>query len=179
MVLVVIGLCVSVWSMADLFVGAWGMLWKNVSLHPVRMRKMIKFIVNNIIYTRWWFQIFLIFTPIWGRFPFWLMFFRWVETTNQYIIWGFLAYQSHGMLLYWWAFFSESPPRPSAGSQEARTNAPSFVWASWQWWNMRKIFQSKHWQEWLDPCTERNMARLTNCCSLDNHLATQHGYVMP
>ena len=24
------------------------------------------------------------FTPIWGRFPFWLIFFRWVETTNQH-----------------------------------------------------------------------------------------------
>ncbi len=32
--------------------------------------------------TRWWFQTFFIFTPIWGRFPFWLIFFRWVETTN-------------------------------------------------------------------------------------------------
>ena len=32
--------------------------------------------------TRWWFQIFFMFTPIWGRFPFWLIFFRWVETTN-------------------------------------------------------------------------------------------------
>ena len=31
----------------------------------------------------WWFQRFFIFTPIWGRFPFWLIFFRWVETTNQ------------------------------------------------------------------------------------------------
>ena len=30
----------------------------------------------------WWFQIFVIFSPIWGRFPFWLIFFRWVETTN-------------------------------------------------------------------------------------------------
>ena len=27
--------------------------------------------------------IFLIFTPIWGRFPFWLIFIKWVETTNQ------------------------------------------------------------------------------------------------
>ncbi len=26
--------------------------------------------------TRWWFQIFYIFTPIWGRFPFWLIFFK-------------------------------------------------------------------------------------------------------
>ena len=30
-----------------------------------------------------WFQIFFIFTPIWGRFPFWLIFFKGVETTNQ------------------------------------------------------------------------------------------------
>ncbi len=37
--------------------------------------------------TRWWFQTFVIFTPIWGRFPFWLIFFRWVgSTTNQIII---------------------------------------------------------------------------------------------
>ena len=25
----------------------------------------------------WWFQRFFIFTPIWGRFPIWLIFFRW------------------------------------------------------------------------------------------------------
>ena len=31
---------------------------------------------------RWWFQTSFIFTPIWGRFPFWLIFFKWVETTN-------------------------------------------------------------------------------------------------
>ncbi len=28
--------------------------------------------------------VFFIFIPIWGRFPIWLIFFRWVETTNQY-----------------------------------------------------------------------------------------------
>ena len=33
--------------------------------------------------SRWWFQTFFIFTPTWGRFPLWLIFFRWVETTNQ------------------------------------------------------------------------------------------------
>ena len=32
--------------------------------------------------TRWWFQLSFIFTPIWERFPFWLIFFNWVETTN-------------------------------------------------------------------------------------------------
>ena len=31
-------------------------------------------------------ETFFIFTPIWGRFPFWLIFFRWVETTNQRIL---------------------------------------------------------------------------------------------
>ena len=33
--------------------------------------------------SRWWFQRFFIFTPIWGRFPFWLIFFKWVETTTK------------------------------------------------------------------------------------------------
>ena len=36
----------------------------------------------SISLARWWFQIFFIFTPNWGRFPIWLTFFRWVETTN-------------------------------------------------------------------------------------------------
>ena len=35
-------------------------------------------------FTGWWFQIFFIFTPTWGRFPFWLIFLGWVETTNQF-----------------------------------------------------------------------------------------------
>ena len=33
--------------------------------------------------SRWWFQMFFMFTPIWGRFPIGLIFFRWVETTNH------------------------------------------------------------------------------------------------
>ena len=32
--------------------------------------------------SRWWFQIFSIFTPTWGNDPIWLIFFNWVETTN-------------------------------------------------------------------------------------------------
>ena len=42
--------------------------------------------LTNTSTTRWWFQIFLIFTLTWGRFPIWLLFFRWVETTNQTIM---------------------------------------------------------------------------------------------
>ena len=40
--------------------------------------------------TGWWFQIFFIFTPIWGNDPFWLIFLKWVETTNQQIFWTYL-----------------------------------------------------------------------------------------
>ena len=32
--------------------------------------------------TGWWFRIFFVFAAVWERFPFWLIFFRWVETTN-------------------------------------------------------------------------------------------------
>ena len=39
--------------------------------------------------SRWWFQTFFIFTPIWGRFPFWLIFFKGVEATNQIYIRSF------------------------------------------------------------------------------------------
>ena len=35
------------------------------------------------MFSSWWFQTFFIFTPTWGRFHFWLIFFNWVETTNQ------------------------------------------------------------------------------------------------
>ena len=41
------------------------------------------FETNSFIISSWWFQIFFIFTPTWGRFPIWLVFFKWVETTNQ------------------------------------------------------------------------------------------------
>ena len=41
--------------------------------------------MNGLLtFTRWWFQIFFMFTPIWGRFPIWLIFFKRVETTNQF-----------------------------------------------------------------------------------------------
>ena len=36
-------------------------------------------------FSRWWFQRFFIFTPTWGRFPIWLIFFKGVETTNQFL----------------------------------------------------------------------------------------------
>ena len=38
--------------------------------------------------SRWWFQIFCIFTPIWGRFPIWLIFFKGVGWNHQLVLYG-------------------------------------------------------------------------------------------
>ena len=43
-------------------------------------------LVLDVLWSIWYLSgwvVSKIFTPIWGRFPFWLIFFRWVETTNQ------------------------------------------------------------------------------------------------
>ncbi len=42
------------------------------------------FVLWNIgwFFSRWWFQTFFMFIPTWGNDPIWLVFFRWVETTN-------------------------------------------------------------------------------------------------
>ena len=41
--------------------------------------------MNGLLtFTKWWFQIFFMFTPIWGRFPIWLIFFKRVESTNRF-----------------------------------------------------------------------------------------------
>ena len=50
-----------------------------------------------VIYLRWWFQIFFIFTNTWEWFPFWLIFFRWVETTNQY---GWLCIENMSYMIF-------------------------------------------------------------------------------
>ena len=50
--------------------------------------------------TRWWFQTFLIFTPIRARFPFCLIFFRWVETTNKLVMMGSTG-SSNFLFIFW------------------------------------------------------------------------------
>ena len=41
----------------------------------------------NKILARWWFQILVMFIPTWGRFPIWLIFFRWVGSTTKQLAW--------------------------------------------------------------------------------------------
>ena len=50
------------------------------SSHPVALKKNGDFPV----FSRLWYQISFIFTPIWGRFPFWLIFFKGVATTTYF-----------------------------------------------------------------------------------------------
>ena len=52
--------------------------------------------------TRWWcLDIFLFSPENWGRFPFWLIFFKWVETTN-YIVDLFFATNTQSLLKKWY-----------------------------------------------------------------------------
>ena len=51
-------------------------------VHPSKLRGFTH-LPYQTLKTRWWFQIFFTFTTLWGRFPIWLIFIRWVETTNQ------------------------------------------------------------------------------------------------
>ena len=39
-------------------------------------------------FSGWWFQILFIFTPIWRRFPFWLIFFKGVGSTTNWFCFG-------------------------------------------------------------------------------------------
>ena len=63
-------------SRSQLQLGRFSLLLGYLGIQP-RYNVLIFYI------TGWWFQIFFIFTPIWGNDPIWLIFFRWVETTNQ------------------------------------------------------------------------------------------------
>ena len=62
----------------------WGFRVTKASRGPEEMwtfRRWCVWVWQKI--TSWWFQILFIFTPTWGWFPIWLIFFKWVETTNQ------------------------------------------------------------------------------------------------
>ena len=52
-------------------------------------------------FSRWWFQIFVIFTPIWGRFPFWRSYFSdgLVQPPTSFVFQGWLG------CLEVWCFF--------------------------------------------------------------------------
>ena len=48
-----------------------------------------------LLFSRWWFQTFFIFTPIWARFPFWLIFFKGLKPPASFCLNNFL----HGAII--------------------------------------------------------------------------------
>ena len=69
--------------------------------------------------SRWWFQTFFIFTPIWGRFPILPIFFRWVETTNQKFIFFFRVH-----------WLSKNPPSKKKVPQNNPPKVPNLLGGS-------------------------------------------------
>ena len=76
------------------FSNTWSLMgWCHGTSFPAQLRREALNLQNRSgvalaehnTFSRWWFQIFLIFTTIWGRFPFWLIFFKGVETTKQFL----------------------------------------------------------------------------------------------
>ena len=47
-------------------------------------RKIVGLEGHDPSFTSWWFQRFFMFNPTWGDDPIWLIFSRWVETTNEF-----------------------------------------------------------------------------------------------
>ena len=64
-------------SVPSLFKGLL-LLWWWRWIPPLKLKGDL---AKQVRASRWWFQIFFIFTPTWGRFPIWPIFFIWVETT--------------------------------------------------------------------------------------------------
>ena len=62
--------------------GAWAWKKKQKLKTPTKVNR-----CDNVKYSfsSWWFQIFFIFTPFLGGFPFWPIFFKGFETTNKFL----------------------------------------------------------------------------------------------
>ena len=83
--------------------------------------------------TGWWFRISFIFTPIWKRFPFWLIFFKWVETTKQIII----SYTTYPLYLSTSNFLIAT--RTAQGQLQGGSRMIGFAWLQqlgWCWINV-------------------------------------------
>ena len=52
---------------------------------PVGSHRGIEETPSDQCFTSWWFQIFFIFTPTWGRFPFWLIFLGWLKPPTSWV----------------------------------------------------------------------------------------------
>ena len=111
---------------------------------------------------RWWFQILFEFTPIWGRFPIWLIFFRWVETTNNRYMLIFLRFPFQKCMNVMYLVFSWKVSMSDVSSQKLSKRVEiAHIWnnkyihfkqslgiSPWQFRNHRLAGCKKSW--WMD-----------------------------
>ena len=71
--------------------------WKDPNRRQSFPFKMVPFQVTFV--TRWWFQIFFMFTSILGNDPIRLKLFKWVETTNQVSFWRVLGGRTNPVVI--------------------------------------------------------------------------------
>ena len=75
------------WSSRENFQGVSDGVWQTKYLGKFQHHNLTKIaIFFGLIFSRWRYQIFFIFTPTCGNDLFWLLFFKWVETTNQFLL---------------------------------------------------------------------------------------------
>jgi len=81
--------------------------------------------------SRWGFHFLKNFTTIWGRFPIWLIFFRWVGTTNQ-LFRTFRLFQANRLVKYMIKFTQRYVGifHWPCWSSQVRAISPFFFW--WQ-----------------------------------------------
>ena len=107
--------------------------------------------------TTWWFQIFFIFTPIWGRFPFWLIFSNGLKPPTRwsykpiilgyYVGWNFtlqvevLAYETWGSETYFKCLATISDLGFAAGTANRTVNRSRLVkgGGNGNWWTDARL----------------------------------------
>ena len=87
----------------------------HLQIHPKDRRSRSDSLASKIGGLGGGFKFFGIFTPIWGRFPIWLIFFTWVETTNQWKFWNMF-------------FFGGGTYRPSKRLEDLIMPTGLFFW---------------------------------------------------
>ena len=91
--------CESAFNFGPNAIGPFSFYWGDRSSpNPKDFIETFELFNNKKQTPRWWFQICFIFTPIWGRFPCWLIFFGWVETAQQRT-WGWTCSLKSAVLI--------------------------------------------------------------------------------
>ena len=104
----------------------------------------VSLLEGTINSTGWWFQTFFFFNPPWGNDPIWLIFFKWVETTNYSSIIKDLC-----------EVFTNTPPPFPSFAFTSPAQAKSLSSLAWKASELRNGWTSKRlvvrYQLFVDP----------------------------